>query len=97
MSKKPPIHIADLDEAERKARAVELGIPAFRADQVSRQWFSRLSDDAQEWTDLPESERDQIKQKLTPDLITKLKELSTDQGETVKTLWKLYDEKLKVL
>ncbi len=94
MSKKPPIHIADLDEAERKARAVELGIPAFRADQVSRQWFSRLSDDAQEWTDLPESERDQIKQKLTPDLITKLKELSTDQGETVKTLWKLYDEKL---
>jgi 23S rRNA (adenine2503-C2)-methyltransferase len=94
MNKKPPIHIADLDESERKARAVELGIPAFRADQVSRQWFSRLSDDAQEWTDLPESERDQIKQKLTPDLITKLKELSTDQGETVKTLWKLYDEKL---
>lgn len=94
MSKKPPIHIADLDLAQRKARAVELGMPAFRADQVSRQWFSRFSSDAQEWSDLPEKERLLIAQKLTPELITKVRELTTDQGETVKTLWKLYDEKL---
>jgi 23S rRNA (adenine2503-C2)-methyltransferase len=54
VAKKPPVHIADLDLAERKARAIDLGIPAFRADQVSRQWFSRFSDDSSEWTDLPE-------------------------------------------
>ena len=94
MNKKPPIHIADLDLAERKARAVELGIPAFRADQVSRQWFSRFSGDANEWTELPENERLDIAEKLAPDLIVKVRELTTDKGETVKTLWKLHDEKL---
>lgn len=93
MAKKPPIHIADLDLAERKARAIELGIPAFRADQISRQWFSRFSDDSSEWTDLPEKERGEIAEKLVPDLISKVRELATDQGETVKTLWKLFDEK----
>jgi len=93
VAKKPPVHIADLDLAERKARAIDLGIPAFRADQVSRQWFSRFSDDSSEWTDLPEKERGEIAEKLTPELINKVRELTTDQGETVKTLWKLFDEK----
>ena len=37
--KKPPKHIADFDLKERKKFAEELGLPGFRADQVSRHWF----------------------------------------------------------
>ena len=32
---KPPKHFADLDPKGRKALAVELGIPAFRANQAA--------------------------------------------------------------
>ena len=41
---KPPKHFADLDPAERKARAVELGIPAFRANQMAVHFFTHYSD-----------------------------------------------------
>ena len=32
-------YISDLTLAERKDAVVALGIPGFRADQLSRQWF----------------------------------------------------------
>ena len=35
VKKKTPIHLADLNLAERKERAVELGLPAFRANQLA--------------------------------------------------------------
>jgi 23S rRNA (adenine2503-C2)-methyltransferase len=40
---KPPRHLADLDLAERRAAVVELGEPAYRADQLSRFYFGRLA------------------------------------------------------
>ena len=40
--KKPPKHIADFNLPERKKFAEELGLPGFRADQVSRHWFGQL-------------------------------------------------------
>ena len=55
--KKPPKHIADFDLKDRKKFAEELGLPGFRADQVSRHWFGQLSDNHDEWTDLPAGER----------------------------------------
>jgi 23S rRNA (adenine2503-C2)-methyltransferase len=33
VKKKTPLHLADLTRDERKARAEELGLPAFRANQ----------------------------------------------------------------
>ena len=41
----PPRHLADLDEAARRAAVTELGLPAFRADQLSRHYFARLEND----------------------------------------------------
>ena len=41
----PPQHISDLTPEERKAAVIALGVPGFRADQLSRQWFGRLNDD----------------------------------------------------
>ena len=39
--------------AERKARLEELGLPGFRAKQLSTHYFSRLVDDPAQMTDLP--------------------------------------------
>ena len=46
---KPPRHLADLDPAERRAVAGELGVPAFRANQLSRHYFEHLSIEEIEW------------------------------------------------
>ena len=43
--KKPPRHLADLDEAGRKALLEEMGLPGFRAKQLSTHYFGRLVDD----------------------------------------------------
>ena len=43
--KKPPRHLADLSPDERKALVAELGLPGFRAKQLSTHYFARLVDD----------------------------------------------------
>lgn len=88
---RPPRHVADLTMAERREAMRELGVPAFRADQVSRHWFGRWEDNPQEWTDLPAAERDVIQQHLLPDLLAPVREVSCDDGATVKFLWRLHD------
>jgi len=88
---KPPIHLMDLDAAGRRAAATDLGLPGFRADQVSRHWTSRLSDDPAEWTDLPADVRDVIVPALLPTLLTNVRSIDCDRGTTVKTVWRLHD------
>ena len=88
---KPPIHWSDLTVEERKTKVKELGLPAFRADQISRQWFSRLSDEPETWTDIPAELRDEVKAELFPELMTSIKSLACDNGTTVKQVWKLFD------
>jgi 23S rRNA (adenine2503-C2)-methyltransferase len=89
--KKPPRHLADLTAAERKELVSELGLPGFRAKQLSTHYFSRLVDDPAEMTDLPAADRDQLVAGLLPELMTPLRTMQTDSGTTVKTLWKLFD------
>lgn len=48
----PPPHLADLDRAARRAAVMALGEPTFRADQLSRHYFGRLTADPTEMTDL---------------------------------------------
>lgn len=88
---KPPRHLADLTPAERKARLEELGLPGFRARQLSTHYFSRLVDDPARMTDLPAAQRDELVAGLLPDLMTPLRTLEADKGTTRKTLWKLFD------
>jgi 23S rRNA (adenine2503-C2)-methyltransferase len=91
---KPPRHLADLDPAERKARLEELGLPGFRARQLSTHYFERLVDDPAEMTDLPAASRDEIVAGLLPHLMTPLRVMEADKGTTRKTLWKLFDGSL---
>ena len=88
---KPPVHLMDLDAAQRRAAVASLGLPEFRADQVSRQWLSRLSDDPDEWTDLPKDAREAIRTALLPPLLTPVRTIDCDAGTTVKTVWRLRD------
>jgi 23S rRNA (adenine2503-C2)-methyltransferase len=88
---KPPRHLADLDPAGRRAAVEELGQPGFRADQLSRHYFARLTDDPAEMTDLPAGLRSDLTAALLPPLLTALRELECDGGTTRKTLWRAFD------
>src|SRR6478736_5579239 len=89
--KKPPPHLADLDLDARVERLEELGLPGFRAKQLSTHYFGRLVDDPAEMTDLPAGQRDELVAGLLPELMTPLRTMEADRGTTRKTLWKLFD------
>jgi len=91
---KPPLHWADLDASQRAEAIAELGLPKFRAGQLTRHLFDRLSDDPEAWTDIPKAERELLAERFTPPLLDRVRDLSADAGTTVKTLWRLYDGSL---
>ncbi len=88
---KPPRHLADLTLEERRAVVTEAGLPAFRADQLSKHYFGRLTSDPAEMTDLPAALREQLTTALLPTLVTAISEKTTDNGDTRKTLWRAND------
>jgi 23S rRNA (adenine2503-C2)-methyltransferase len=88
---RPPRHLADLPLAERRAVVAGLGQPPFRASQLSRHFFGRYTDQADEMTDLPLASREALAQALLPRLLTAERELSCDEGTTRKTLWRTFD------
>ena len=88
---RPPRHLADLDQDGRRAVVTELGQPAYRADQLSRHYFARLTDDPADMTDLPASARAELARALLPPLLTAVREVTCDGGTTRKTLWRAQD------
>jgi len=89
--KQPETHLADLDMAGRQARATELGVPAFRAKQISQHYFGRYQIDPAEMSDLPSAGRDELVGSMLPPLLTEVKRLKTDDNNTIKFLWRLFD------
>ncbi|WP_115727445.1 23S rRNA (adenine(2503)-C(2))-methyltransferase RlmN [Actinomyces culturomici] len=88
---KAPAHLADLDLAGRKEFLKDLGLPAFRADQLSRHYFDRFTADPEKMTDLPASMREAVRTALLPELVTEVVVQRADQGLTLKHLWRLFD------
>ncbi|OKL55135.1 23S rRNA (adenine(2503)-C(2))-methyltransferase RlmN [Bowdeniella nasicola] len=88
---KPPKHLADLTRAERRELAVEAGLPAFRADQLSHHYFARFTRDADDMTDIPAAQREELTRLLLPELVTKVTDIKADGGATIKSLWQLFD------
>lgn len=87
----PPRHLADLDADGRRAAMAELGLPKFRADQIARQYYGRLQADPERMTDLPAAVRTAIAEALFPPLLTPVRHVVCDGGETRKTLWRAGD------
>src|SRR5688572_4122305 len=83
--RKPPRHLADLSMDERLAAAAELGVPAFRAKQLSAHYFTRLVDDPAQMTDLPAEQRGELVSAFLPTLMKPLRTLEADRGTTRKT------------
>jgi 23S rRNA (adenine2503-C2)-methyltransferase len=88
---RPPRHLADLELTERRAAVVELGERPFRADQLSRHYFGRYTDSADDMTDLPAGLRAELVAELLPRLLTEERTLSADRGATRKTVWRALD------
>ncbi|TNC31045.1 23S rRNA (adenine(2503)-C(2))-methyltransferase RlmN [Mumia zhuanghuii] len=88
---KPPRHLADLDLDARKEAVEALGLPGYRAKQLSTHYFTRLVSDPEEMTDLPAGIRDQLVEGMLPTLISPVRTLEADRGTTRKTLWRLFD------
>ncbi|MDR6866855.1 23S rRNA (adenine2503-C2)-methyltransferase [Microbacterium resistens] len=88
---KPPVHLADLTPAERVDKVKELGLPGFRAKQLATHYFTHYTSDPAEMTDLPAAQRDELAAGLLPALMTEVRRLETDRGDTIKFLWRLHD------
>jgi 23S rRNA (adenine2503-C2)-methyltransferase len=89
--KKAPEHLADLTKEERRAKAESLGLPAFRANQISTHYFTHYNDDPDSWTDIPAALRPVVAEHFLPKLITLVRSITCDNGKTRKDLWRLHD------
>jgi len=91
---RPPKHWADLDAAQRAEAIAELGLPRFRAGQLTRHLFDRLESDPEAWTDIPKAERAVLADRFVPSLLERVRDQRADACTTVKTLWRLHDGSL---
>jgi 23S rRNA (adenine2503-C2)-methyltransferase len=88
---KPPVHLVDLDTEERAKRLEEAGVQAFRAKQIANHYFTHYTSNPEAMTDLPATGRKELVESLLPNLLTEVKRLQTDNGDTIKFLWRLFD------
>lgn len=88
---KPPTHLADLTHDERIAKLKEAGLPGFRAKQLETHYFTHYTSDPAKMTDLPAAQREEMASALLPSLLTEVRRLTTDDGRTIKFLWRLHD------
>jgi 23S rRNA (adenine2503-C2)-methyltransferase len=88
---KPPLHLADIEPADRGSTVKDLGIEAFRAKQLATHYFTHYTSDPEKMTDLPKTGREELVGKVLPRVLTEVKRLQTDDGKTIKFLWRLFD------
>lgn len=88
---KPPQHLSDLDPKARREAVEALGLPAYRANQLSRHFFVHHSQSPEEWSDIPAAARRTLADELLPELLHQNSRLECDDGTTVKYLWRLFD------
>ena len=84
-------HLVDLGVEGSVARVTEAGFPAFRAKQVLTHYTTHYTSAPDQVTDLPADSRDPLAGLLVPELMTEVRRLQTDSGDTIKFLWRLGD------
>lgn len=88
---RPPRHLADLGQEELATAVTELGEKPFRGKQLAQHYYGALESDTGQMTDLPVASRDQLGAELLPQLLTPVRHVSCDEGQTRKTLWRAFD------
>src|SRR5699024_7625122 len=87
----PQDHLADMSMDERFAALEEVRLTTFLAKQISTHYFSHYVTDTEAMTDLPKDLRGEIQQRFFPHLLTEVRRLRTENGDTIKFLWRLFD------
>jgi 23S rRNA (adenine2503-C2)-methyltransferase len=86
-----PPHLVDLGPEAAIERVTQAGFPAFRAKQVHTHYTTHYTSDPQLMTDLPADSREELAGLLVPQLLSEVRRLETDSGDTIKFLWRLGD------
>ncbi|MCL2317253.1 MAG: radical SAM protein [Actinomycetia bacterium] len=94
MTGRPPRHWFDLSPDERVRVLADAGQPAWRAAQIGAHLFGRGESDPGTWSDVPTAVKDLLTDRWLPDLLTPVREFTTDAGRTVKTVWRTADGNL---
>jgi 23S rRNA (adenine2503-C2)-methyltransferase len=84
----------DLTLPELEERLVALGHPAFRSRQVWGWAYRHLVNDFPKMHNLPAPLREELATALPLDLLTPVRTLTADDGETIKTLYRTEDGQL---
>src|SRR5215212_9222513 len=86
-----PRGLYDLSAAELETRVSDQGLPAYRARQLWGWAYRQLVTDYSEMTNIPESLRGPLSRLAPISLLEPVRNLSTDDGETIKTLYRTGD------
>jgi 23S rRNA (adenine2503-C2)-methyltransferase len=86
-----PPHVVDLGVDGSTQRVTEAGFPSYRTKQVFTHYTTHYTSDPEAMTDLPADSRHALAGLLVPALMTQLRRVETDSGDTIKFLWRLGD------
>lgn len=86
--------IYDLEISDLKRLLIELGEPAYRADQIWQGLYKHYWNTPDEFTNLPKTLREQLGQLLRFEDINPVRYLDSSDRQTRKTLFRLYDNRV---
>ncbi|MDI3341860.1 MAG: 23S rRNA (adenine(2503)-C(2))-methyltransferase RlmN [Sphaerobacter sp.] len=86
-----PVTLYDLTLAELEERLAADGVPRYRARQLFHWAYRQLVDDYEAMTVLPKALRADLAVRLPLAPLTAVREVHTDDGETIKTLFRTLD------
>ncbi len=85
------VSLYDLTSSELEARLADGGQPAYRARQLIEWAYTRLAPEYCLMTNLPAALRASLAAALPIATLTPIREIATDDGETIKTLYRTSD------
>ena len=86
-----PFGLYDLNLPDLRQKLIELGQPGYRAKQIYDWTYSRLASSYEAMTNLPVNLRATLHETLPLALLTPVREIATDNGDTIKTLYQTTD------
>jgi 23S rRNA (adenine2503-C2)-methyltransferase len=89
-----PEGLYDLTQSALTERITAWGFPAFRANQVWHWIYRQLASSYDEMTNLPAALRERLAAELPLTTLETVRQLTADNGETIKTLYRTGDGEL---
>lgn len=86
-----PVTLHDLTLSELEERLAEIGAPRYRARQLYHWAYQQLAPDYDDMTVLPKALRAELAQALPCSRLTPVRQVVSDDGETVKLLFRTFD------